>query len=143
MPYSDHAFIYTVAYAIFISILRLLSPINQRIAFGPPRDVDLNEEVIVITGGASGLGRCVAEIYALKSASVVVLDIKDVQHADIVEGVDYYFCDVGDKDSVKKTWAKIELEVCLQSTELAELRIFAVLRGGIFFTDRHSNYPDQ
>ncbi|MCJ1483735.1 hypothetical protein MMC06_003903 [Schaereria dolodes] len=111
VPYSDHAFIYTVAYAIFISILRLLSPINQRIAFGPPRDVDLNEEVIVITGGASGLGRCVAEIYALKSASVVVLDIKDVQHADIVEGVDYYFCDVGDKDSVKKTWAKIELEI--------------------------------
>ena len=72
--------------------------------------MDLNEEVIVITGGASGLGRCLVEIYALRGATVVVIDIKSTKEEE-VEGAYYYNCDIGDGEAVKKTWAKIKEDV--------------------------------
>ena len=112
VPYSAHVFRYSVFYAIFICILHILGPINKRIAYGPPRNVDLEEEVLVITGGASGLGRCLAEIYALRGSAVAVIDIQDAEAGDSIEGVKYYQCDVGDVPAVEKAWAKITEEVC-------------------------------
>ena len=66
----------------------------------------------MITGGASGLGRCLAEIYALRGSAVAVIDIQDAEAGDSIEGVKYYQCDVGDVPAVEKAWAKITEEVC-------------------------------
>lgn len=90
--------------------------ISDRIAFGVPRQVDLSEEVIVITGGASGLGRLVAQIYGLRGASVAVLDIaeeKDVKGWEDVGGVEYYRCDIGVRNEVETVARRIEEDVCL------------------------------
>ena len=111
VPYSADVFRYSVYYAIFICILHVLEPINRRIAYGPPRRVDLEEEVLVITGGASGLGRCLAEIYALRGSAVAVIDIQDAEAGNRIEGVRYYQCDVGDVSAVANAWAKITEEV--------------------------------
>jgi NAD(P)-dependent dehydrogenase (short-subunit alcohol dehydrogenase family) len=88
--------------------------INQRIAFGLPREVDLSEEVIVITGGASGLGMLVAEVYGMRGASVAVLDVNDMEHQE-ARGITFYRCDVSDKDQVAKAAAQIEKDVSLPS----------------------------
>ena len=91
----------------------------------------------MITGGASGLGRCVAEVYALKGATVAVLDIMPVGAASAIEGVKYYECDVGDVAEVEGAWAKITKEVhylvVLQLVTSAEFRS----------TARHTNCLDQ
>ena len=110
-PYTEPAFKNSVYWAIFICILHVLGPISDKYAYGSPREVDHEEEVIVITGGASGLGRCVAEIYALKGATIAVLDIMPVGAASAVEGVKYYECDIGDVAEVEGAWAKITKEV--------------------------------
>ena len=74
--------------------------------------MDLTDEVLVITGGASGLGLCIAEIYGMRGASVAVMDVKEVDERTRVEGVEYYTCDVGNKKQVDKVWAQIVADVC-------------------------------
>ena len=113
VPYSAPAFRNTVYWAIFVCILHILAPINERIAYGKPRKVDHEEEIVVITGGASGLGRCIAEIFALKGTTVVVLDVKSVSSQEEIEGVEHYQCDVGDPKTLEQTWARINAEIGL------------------------------
>lgn len=90
--------------------------LNQRIAYGAPRTVELGDEVVVITGGASGLGLLIAQIYGLRGVSVAVLDVKDVAEVEGWEessGVEYYQCDIGDRREVESTKRRIEKDVCV------------------------------
>ena len=110
-PFSHPSFIISTAYATFLTLSWILSQWDQRIAFGPPRDVDLDEEVIVITGGASGLGLLVAEVYGLRGANVVVLDVEEPEGWER-KGLAFYRCDVGDWGEVQRAAGMIEKEVC-------------------------------
>lgn len=100
----------SIAYAIFITTCWVLSAFNKRIAFGVPRIVDLSDEVIVITGGASGLGLLIAEVYGMRGASVAVLDIKEMSNGE-ARGVSFYKCDVTDRAQVAKVAVEIEKDV--------------------------------
>ncbi|KAG8406560.1 hypothetical protein J3459_018663 [Metarhizium acridum] len=100
----------SIAWATFITLCWMAGVINQRIAYGLPR-VDLGEEgMIVITGGASGLGMLVAEVYGMRGASVAVLDVNEMENGE-AQGVTYYKCDVGDKAQVKKVSDEIERDL--------------------------------
>ncbi|KAJ5085367.1 hypothetical protein N7532_010138 [Penicillium argentinense] len=95
-PPTDPAFLITVAYAVFLSVLFVAQTINHRVAYGVPRTVDSDREVVLITGGA-----------------VAVLDIKEFggigeQEGLFGEGVCYYQCDVGDRAALES--AKLEIE---------------------------------
>jgi NAD(P)-dependent dehydrogenase (short-subunit alcohol dehydrogenase family) len=62
----------------------------------------LQDKVAVITGGVSGLGRGMAELFAQEGATVVVADVQDEagqELADTLEG-SYFRCDVTDPVSV-------------------------------------------
>lgn len=98
------------AWAAFVSLLWVANAVNQRIAHGAPRDVDLGEEVIVITGGASGLGMLVAEVYGMRGATVAVLDINEMENGE-ARGVTFYKCDVSDSKQVAAAALKIEQDV--------------------------------
>jgi hypothetical protein len=111
MSWTNPQMHYAIAYATLLTVLYLLDSINSRVAYGKPRPVNLSEEVIVITGGASGLGLLIAEVYGLRGATVAVLDVKKLD-LDEVRGVTAYECDVGDMDQLKHVAAKIEKEVC-------------------------------
>ncbi|OPB39766.1 short chain dehydrogenase/reductase [Trichoderma guizhouense] len=99
-----------IAWAIFISVMWIASAVNQRIANGAPREVDLGEEVIVVTGGASGLGMLVAEVYGMRGASVAVLDVNEMENGE-ARGVTFYKCDVSDKEQVAKVALEIEKDL--------------------------------
>lgn len=49
---------------------------------------ELNEKVVVITGGARGLGRAYAELAASEGASVVINDLEPDLVAAVVEGIE-------------------------------------------------------
>ncbi|KAK3683749.1 hypothetical protein B0T22DRAFT_468724 [Podospora appendiculata] len=103
----------SIAWASFISLCWVLGTFNQRLAYGLPREVDLSEEVIVITGGASGLGLLIAEVYGMRGATVAVLDIADAANdgTEAARGVTYYQCDVSDKAQVVRVAAEIERDL--------------------------------
>lgn len=104
-----------MAYATFITVCWTASAVNKRIAFGIPREVDMSEEVIVITGGSSGLGLLIAEVYGMRGASVAVLDVKEMENGE-ARGVSYYKCDVSDRKQLAAAAEKIEEEVSLRRT---------------------------
>jgi hypothetical protein len=104
----------SIAWASIISLSWIAGIINNRLAFGLPREVDLSEEVIVITGGASGLGLLIAEVYGMRGATVAVLDIVEMENGE-ARGVTYYKCDVTDKDQLAQVAAKIERDVSVTS----------------------------
>jgi NADPH:quinone reductase-like Zn-dependent oxidoreductase len=110
VPYSDISFKLTTLYAAAITVFWVLRAINRRIAFGSSREVDITEEVVVITGGASGLGLSIADFYRMKGAAVAVLDIKDNEDQE-EDGVYHYHCDVGNAAEVRSVGKKIIEEV--------------------------------
>lgn len=69
-------------------------------------------QVIVITGGLSGLGRELAQIYMAADARVAILDIKDVIDDEACAlSTRYYKCDVSNSNEVEATVNQIESEV--------------------------------
>ncbi len=88
---------------------------SRRFAYGVPRKVKWEDEVVVITGGVGGLGGCLAEIFALRGVGVGVLDVAVgvsgekgvVRDGEEREGVRYYYCDVGDGMQVEEVWKRV------------------------------------
>ncbi|KAF2830520.1 NAD(P)-binding protein [Ophiobolus disseminans] len=107
-PYGNPEMRIAIAWSILMSAIGIFGIISDRIAFGSPREVDLAEEVIVITGGVDGLGGLLAETYGMRSANVAVLDVKTMDQDEAEEkGVVYYQCDVSDAKQVEAAAAKI------------------------------------
>jgi hypothetical protein len=101
-----------IAWAMLMTAVGIFGIFSDRIAYGTPREVDLSEEVIVITGGVDGLGGLIAETYGMRNANVAVLDTKKVDIEEAEEkGVVYYECDVSDAKQVEAVAAEIVEDV--------------------------------
>jgi hypothetical protein len=110
--YGAPEMLIAVAWSFLMSAIGIFNIISERIAFGAPREVDLAEEVIVITGGVEGLGGLLAETYGMRNANVAVLDVKKVDEDEAEEkGVVYYQCDVSDPKQIEAAAAKIVEDV--------------------------------
>ncbi|TAQ85385.1 hypothetical protein B7494_g6286 [Chlorociboria aeruginascens] len=110
MPWSHPAIQISIFYASTLTALFFLNILNLQIAYSKPRKVDFSDEVIVITGGASGLGLLIAEVYGMRGATVAVLDVKDLESGE-ARGVSVYKCDVGDREQVAKVAVEIERDL--------------------------------
>jgi hypothetical protein len=120
-PFTSPPLLYSTLFTLFLVLLHVFSYISHRIAYGPPRAVNLEDEVVVVTGGRKGLGCCLAEIYALKGAGVAVLekhgpdgDEKDKEEEE-EDGIRRFKCDVGDREQVERVWKRVVEEVSFRS----------------------------
>lgn len=105
-----------IAWSIAMSAIGIFGIVSDRIAFGVHREVDLSEEVIVITGGVDGLGGLLADTYGMRNANIAVLDLKTVDKGEAeAKGVSYYQCDVGDAQQVEAAAARIVQDVSYYS----------------------------
>ncbi|KAK1810203.1 hypothetical protein LTR12_015436 [Friedmanniomyces endolithicus] len=111
-PYDSFNFTATCIYASLVTLVWVLGFLNQRIAYGLPRELDWDEEVVVITGGASGLGKILAEMYGMRGASVAVLDVRDPEEeSEGLASVEFYKCDVGNAEAVARAKEQIEKDL--------------------------------
>jgi hypothetical protein len=110
---------YTLCYAAFLGVLEVAVNINHRLTYGKHRKVDWEKEVVVITGGASGLGRVLAEMIVRKGGKVAILDVKDrdEEAEDAMERWDLVWekCDVAKESEVKEAVEKIVDDVSSSS----------------------------
>ena len=111
-PYNSPSFILTAAFAICVSLYRVLDDVNKRIAYGAPREINWEDEVVVITGGVGGLGGCLAEIFALRGVEVGVLDtaVRD-EDGEEKEGMGLYRCDIGNYEELERVWGRLVEEL--------------------------------
>lgn len=117
-PADSPLYIASCVWAALVIACHLLQKLNLRVAYGAPREVDWDHEVVVITGGGSGLGRVLAETWGMRGASVAVLDVREP--TDQLAGCTFYQCDVGDAQAVEGVAARIMEDVC---TYLSRSRI--------------------
>jgi len=126
---------YAVAFACIVDFIWFLNRLNTLARNGrfskkkigvDKKDVEAEEggdvdDVVVVTGGSSGLGGIVAEILALRGISVAILDVKKPQ----MEGnyaITYYECDVSDPDQVQRASKQITQDVKSPSPRNSPLR---------------------
>jgi len=108
-----------VAFAVVVDLFWLLIYLNAQARngryFGGAKEPSTEEEdqiedVVVVTGGSSGLGQIIAEMFALKGISVAVMDIKKPQLEGNYE-LEYYECDISDHEAVARVARQITEDV--------------------------------
>ncbi|RMD39775.1 hypothetical protein DV735_g5357, partial [Chaetothyriales sp. CBS 134920] len=105
---------YTLYWAAFLAALEVLGWLNHRLAYGPPRPrprQSWDNEVVVITGGARGLGRVLAESLARRGVKVAILDLApaDGEACDLMDSADlvWHVCDVARPEQVARALALV------------------------------------
>ncbi|KAL0949263.1 hypothetical protein HGRIS_009341 [Hohenbuehelia grisea] len=82
---------------------------NQgNLLFGPGR-FDWGEQIIVVTGGSSGIGELLANTLAVRNVTVVVLDVKPIETENF--NITYYKCDVSKWEEVEAVAKTIREEI--------------------------------
>jgi len=76
--------------------------------FGPGR-YDWGEQIIVVTGGASGIGELLANTLAVRNVNVIVLDVNPIVTENY--NITYYKCDVSKWEEVNAVSKKIVEEI--------------------------------
>ena len=100
---------------------------NQgNLLFGPPR-LDWGDQLVVVTGGASGIGELISNTLAVRNVNVVVLDVNPIvtencesTHFPILpvanvqkDNITYYKCDVSKWEEVDRIAKQVVEEVGL------------------------------
>ena len=113
---NNQAFYSSCYFSVGAIAFQVLWYLNSRLAGGQQRTVDWAKEVVLITGGAGGLGRVLAEYYgSIRRATTVVVDILPASEQRKNEwtalGCAYYECDVGDFESITNLQRKIDKDI--------------------------------
>ncbi|THV08287.1 retinal short-chain dehydrogenase/reductase [Dendrothele bispora CBS 962.96] len=82
---------------------------NQGNFFLAPPRFDWGEQIVVITGGSSGVGELLANTLAVRNVTVAVLDIKPIVTENY--NITYYKCDVSKWEEVEAVAKKIQKEL--------------------------------
>jgi 3-oxoacyl-[acyl-carrier protein] reductase len=59
----------------------------------------LKNKVAVVTGGAKGIGQCIAQLFSKEGAKVIACDVGELSYSD--PNVEFYKLDVSDSDACK------------------------------------------
>ncbi|KAF8351653.1 retinal short-chain dehydrogenase reductase [Amanita rubescens] len=111
---TEPAVVYPTLYLIAISAfwtLKWLSKLyrNQGSIFSSPKPLDWGEQIILITGGSSGIGHLLANTLAVRNVAVVVLDVEPLVTEN--HNITFYKCNVSDWNEVEDVSRKVIEEV--------------------------------
>ncbi|KAF8663416.1 hypothetical protein AX16_000988 [Volvariella volvacea WC 439] len=112
--YTDPVIVGSAVYYVVISAFWLVKWLSRlyrnqgSLLFGPGR-FDWGDQVVVITGGASGIGELLANTLAVRNVNVVVLDVKPIVTENY--NITYYECDVSKWEQVQAVAKQVIEEV--------------------------------
>lgn len=90
---------------------------------------ELNNKKAVITGGASGIGRAIATLFASRGAAVHVIDISEADCATVVREIraeggraDAHACNVAEQAQVLRTFERIgPIDILINNAGIAHI----------------------
>lgn len=82
---------------------------NQGSLLFGPRPLDWGEQIVVVTGGSSGIGELIANTLAVRNVTVIVLDVKPIETENY--NITYYPCDVSKQEEVERVAKQIQEEI--------------------------------
>ena len=88
-----------MVFGILVDGFYLLAVLNRWLISAPRRKLGKEHDLIVVTGGSSGLGMKICAILGIRGYRVVNLDIKRPELD--VPNVEFVQCDVSDPNDVK------------------------------------------
>ncbi|KAE8153258.1 hypothetical protein BDV25DRAFT_169138 [Aspergillus avenaceus] len=134
-PPSHPAFLLAISWAILLTLVAVAKAVNARFAYGLSRRVEMSDEVVVVTGGASGLGLLIARIYLMRGVGVAVVDVRGRSEREVVElvegGVEYFEGDVADlsvlEECVREVGEKLGTPTILINCAAARINGHSIL----------------
>jgi len=111
---TDSVVVISSTYWVFISLFWFIKWCSRlyrnqgSLFFGPGR-FDWGEQIVVITGGSSGVGELLANTLAVRNVTVVVLDINPIVTENY--NITYYKCDVSKWEEVEAVSKKVIEEI--------------------------------
>ncbi|KAF9448248.1 retinal short-chain dehydrogenase/reductase [Macrolepiota fuliginosa MF-IS2] len=111
---TDGVVAYSAIYYVVVSAIWFLKWISKlyrnqgNLLFGP-KPLDWDEQIVVVTGGSSGVGELLANTLAVRNVTVVVLDVKPIQTENY--NIAYYKCDVSQWSEVEAVAKRIKDEI--------------------------------
>jgi len=112
--YTDPIIVYSSVYCVAVSLfwgIQWLSTLYRNqgsLLYGPGR-FDWGDQIVLITGGASGIGELLANTLAVRNVNVVVLDVNPIETDNY--NIAYYKCDVSKWDEVEAVSKKVIEEI--------------------------------
>ncbi|KAI0700718.1 retinal short-chain dehydrogenase/reductase [Cytidiella melzeri] len=112
--WPDSILVCAVVYSAAISAFWLLKWCSRlyrnqgSLLFGPG-PFDWGEQIVVVTGGASGVGELIANTLAVRNVTVAVLDVNPIVTENY--NIEYYKCDISKWEEVEATAKKIQEEL--------------------------------
>jgi short-subunit dehydrogenase len=113
-PLNHPAIVYSAAYGVALCLfwgLKWLSELwrNQGSLFFGPGRFQWGDQIVVVTGGSSGIGELLANTLAVRNVPVVVLDKERIISEN--HNIIYYKCDVSKWEEVEAVAKKISEEI--------------------------------
>ncbi|WVQ94409.1 hypothetical protein IAU59_001488 [Kwoniella sp. CBS 9459] len=116
LPSTHPVFIASVAWTILTCTMGIWNHIDKVYRCGgtwlfAPEKLKWGEQIVLITGGGSGIGALLAETLAIRNVSVVVLTKEPPQYETTTDNMYTYVCDVSDYKAVETVSKQIKKEV--------------------------------
>ncbi|KAI5281515.1 hypothetical protein KEM54_003238 [Ascosphaera aggregata] len=114
VPRKNPIFLAFVAYYSLLLLIPHLYKLNNTIAYGPARRFDAEQEVVVIAGGASGIGNSIAHQCIDRGLKVAILDIQKVPPnftPQCGKDVRVYVCDATDLERLQQVANEISRDL--------------------------------
>jgi len=109
-PWTAPTVFYSSAWFLFVTSIWLLQRLSNKYRnSGTPGRLNWGDQIVLITGGSSGIGYLLANTLAIRQVTVVVLDVIPIETENY--NITFYKCDVSKWEEVERVAKQIEEEI--------------------------------